>query len=591
MCAINGISWKDEALVKKMNLRSQHRGKDATGVFSEENVTLGHNRLSIIDLDNRASQPMQKDGYAISFNGEIYNFLEIKKELEDSFEFSTQSDTEVILAGYRKWGKEVFSRLNGIFALAIYDPQKDIIVLARDPVGVKPLYVYEGGGKKLAFASEIKSLLEVGVARSLNKEAFSAYMHTLYVPGEETLFKGIKKFPKSTIGIIKNGNISYELFSFVSEKKSISYKNSSELKREVCAAVHRQMVSDRPLGIYLSGGVDSSAVLACAVQKNKNINTYSIGFDLSDEEESEKFNADALLAKKVSNHFGATHHEFFIKPENVLKLWRKAIFHLDEPIANATIASQIALSEEVSKSVIVTLTGDGGDEVFGGYPRYLLARRVLFLQKFIPKFLLRLLPGRFKHLAAEDLEGLYTLFHFQKKKNLSKVLVGDVRVPKFFKEPVVDLLQADRDTWLLGEALMRSDKLSMANGVESRAPLLDLELFEQVKNFPFEKQVELFETKVLLKKAFVQDLPEWLLKQPKRGWFSPGAKWLRSQSLQEEFKEILSPKFAPNVAGLFNWKEVEKMFYEHKEKKAYHATMLLAIIMFQLWAKEYKVSL
>lgn len=590
MCAINGISWKDEALVKRMNARAEHRGKDATGIFSRDDLTLGHNRLSVIDLDTRSSQPMERDGYIISFNGEIYNFVDLKERLKDSFNFSTQSDTEVVLAGYRVWGKEVFSYLNGVYTLAIYDPEKNVTVLARDPLGIKPLYIYQGK-RGIAFASEIKSLLEIGGVNTLDTEAFSEYMHALYVPGEQTLFKDIKKFPKGTIGVIENGKLSHESFSFVSKKEKLSYKDSSNLRREVCLAVQRQMVSDRPIGIYLSGGIDSSAVLACAVEKNKNINTYSIGFDLSDEEESEKFNADSVLAKRISKHFGATHHEFFIKPNDVIRLWKKAIYHLDEPIANATIAPQIALSKEVSKSITVTLTGDGGDEVFGGYPRYLLARRVLFLQKFVPKFLLRLLPGRFKHLAAEDLEELYALFHFQKKKNISRVLSRDVRPPKLFKETVSDLLEADRDTWLLNEALVRSDKLSMAHGVESRAPLLDLELLAQVKDFPFNKQVTLFDTKVLLKKAFAKDLPTWLIRQPKRGWFSPGAKWLRSESLQEEFQEILSPEYAPGVAELFDWEGVKKMFEEHKEKRVYHATMLLAIIMFQLWAKEYKVSL
>lgn len=576
MCAINGISWKDEKLVALMNEKSKHRGPDGTGVFGG---VLGHNRLAIIDLDERASQPMEGSRHVISFNGEIYNYKELREEL-GGHEFKTESDTEVILAGYERWGKEVFSRLNGIFTISIVDKETGETVLARDPVGIKPLYMYEGE-KGVAFSSEIKSLLLVSGERKLNKKAFDAYMHTLYVPAPDTLFFGISKFPSGHVGVIKDGKLSVEKFSY----RAVGERGN--LKDVVCRAVKRQMVSDRPLGIYLSGGIDSSSVLACAKETGADIHTYSIGFALSDEEESEKFNADAKLAKKISEHFGATHHEFFIKPTEVIDLFKKAVFHLDEPIANATIAPQVALSGFVKDTATVVLTGDGGDEVFAGYPRHLMARRMNFVQKFIPSFLLRLLPGKLGKLGVSDVKDQFALFHFQKE--MGRVLAENAIAPSLVKDGD-SLLDADRKTWLVDEALMRSDKLAMANAVESRAPLLDLEVLDFAKDFPFEKQVTLFDTKVLLKKAFASVLPSWVIKQPKRGWFSPGAKWLRHKDLVKELEEILSPEYHPGTKELFNWSGVQEVFTEHKEKRGYHAPLLLALVMFQLWAKEFDIE-
>jgi len=265
MCAINGFNFKDEKLILKMNLVTRHRGPDGTGIFLDEKISLGHNRLSIIDLSEAASQPMfSPDGnLAIIFNGEIYNFSEIKKELKDFYQFKTHSDTEVILAAYKKWGAEAVKKFNGIFTFAIWDKTKEELFLARDHVGLKPLYYFLDAGKFI-FSSEIKAILEHDVPRKLNREAFNIYLRTLYAPAPLTMFEGIHKFPQAHYGVFKNGELKLVKYWEVLEIKYFDkpLKDLAEdLREEVLKSVERQLISDRPIGLYLSGGIDSSAVL------------------------------------------------------------------------------------------------------------------------------------------------------------------------------------------------------------------------------------------------------------------------------------------------------------------------------------------
>ena len=592
MCAINGICWEDISLVQKMNQVTLHRGPDGTAVQTVNGATFGHNRLSIIDPEPRSNQPMQTpDGrFTITYNGEIYNFKELRDTLRDSYEFKTESDTEVILAGFQKWGKEFFNTLNGMYALAIHDHKTGRITLACDPMGIKPLYVAKTN-KGFAFSSEIKGLLEVGISRVLNRQAFDAYMRTLYVPAPLTLFEEVEKFPQGMVGEILDEAIHYSTIEYKPVNKPLSSTDTHGLRIAVGDAVGRQLISDRPLGVYLSGGIDSTSVLAAATEAGGNMDTYSIGFELSEEEESEKFNADSILAKRIAAHFGARHHEFYIAPNDVLGLFEQAVYHLDEPVANATIAAQVALSQKAHESVVVALTGDGGDEVFGGYPRYLLSKRMDVYQTFVPNFVSAMLPSPFKKLGTQSLQARLELFHFQKDHELRSLLH---KLPEFsfeVSDEIKNIMEADRNTWLVDEALLRSDKLGMAHGLETRPPLLDLELVHQVKHIPFEQHVSLFDTKLLLKKAFKNDLPEWVLNQPKRGWFSPGAKWLRHPSLLNTLDEVFSPGYAKGTDTLFNWEGIKSTLSEHRERRAYHGPSLISILMFQLWSKRFNVSL
>jgi asparagine synthase (glutamine-hydrolysing) len=361
------------------------------------------------------------------------------------------------------------------------------------------------------------------------------------------------------------------------------------------AAVARQLVSERPVGLYLSGGIDSSVILASAVKTHPAINSYSIGFSLGEGEESEKFNADAELAKRTAQHFGATHHEFMLSSDDVLSLFTDAARHLDEPIGNATALSQLYLARMVKPTATVVLTGDGGDEMFGGYERYRMAHIAETYGGLVPGFLAQ---GKLEHVHLSGIDRFAQLM-FQKDTEIRRTLSKGVSLPdtkllfadEFKGDIALDLMNADEKHWLVDEALMRSDKMSMAASVEARVPFLDLEVRALARSLPREYLVTPFATKRVLKEAFKDVLPKELLSQPKRGWFSPGAKWLRHPNFVAHAEHAFTPEYAPGVASLIDFASVRSMWEDHREKRAYHYTLLYALLAFQEWAREYKISL
>src|SRR3989344_3466313 len=349
MCAINGFNFFSSGLAQKMNTANRHRGPDDTGVFTEEGISLGSNRLKIIDLSEKAAQPMKSfdEREVIVFNGEIYNFKDLKKELQGFYPFKSESDTEVILAAYRKWGEDCVKKFNGIFAFAIWDRMKREIFLARDHNGIKPLYYYLDGGKFI-FSSEIKSILEHEVPRRLNREAFNHYLRVLYVPEPLTMFEGIYKFPQASRALFKDGKLFIEKYWSAEPGNYIDISREhleEELRNRLERAVKTQFISDRPLGLYLSGGIDSSVVLRNMAETHDSIDTFSIGFNLKESEQREKFNADFELAKRSAAFFGANHHEVLISPNEVWALFERAVWHMDEPISNPTAVAMLKLSE------------------------------------------------------------------------------------------------------------------------------------------------------------------------------------------------------------------------------------------------------
>ena len=375
MCGISGFNFKDEALIKKMNEVTRYRGPDATGIFLADKISLGNNRLSIIDLDSSANQPMEDTTgrYVIVYNGEVYNYRELKKELKDSYSFRTESDTEVILASFIKWGTLCVEKLNGIFAFAIWDKEKEELFLARDHAGIKPLYYYLDQGKFI-FASEIKSILEHPVSRILNREAFGLYFQLFYVPAPLTMFQGISKFPLGSFGLFKNGNLALSSYTYsvLPPRENIKTKSQAvqETKNVVTQSVCSQMVSDRPVGIFLSGGLDSNIILASLKSSGyKNIDTFSIGFELNSKQAEDKFNTDFNLARRSSEFFGTRHHEVTLGHEEIPQLFEDVVWHLDEPVAVPTALSVLKLSRYATDKVKVILTGNGGDELFLGYER------------------------------------------------------------------------------------------------------------------------------------------------------------------------------------------------------------------------------
>ena len=574
-----------------MNDATRHRGPDGTQVASLGAVTLGFNRLAIIDLSPRGMQPMTShDGrYTIVFNGEIYNYRELKNELA-GYPFTSESDTEVIIAAYTLWGQRAFSKLNGMFALAIYDKEKDELVLARDPVGIKPLY-YHYDHDQLTFSSEIKGIVAAGVAPKLNTVALSEYLQFLYVPAPETMFEGIKSLLPGKTVIYNSGEIRIEPYAeWPAADPAVSYHDARErVHKTVTEAVTRQMVSDRPLGIYLSGGVDSSIILSVAAQVQKNINTYSVAFDLTDDEEQKKFNADAVLAEATAAHFGASHHEYHLSSDNALALIEEAVYHLDQPLANATAIAQHFLARQVKPTATVVLTGDGGDELFGGYERYRMALVAERYGKYLPSFVTSLHP-RLRHLHLTG-SGRYLQLMTQKADVISRVYRGQRARQSFADEfssgtIASNLMRADERHWLVDEALMRGDAMSMAAGVEARVPLLDLEVRALAHALPESYKITPWATKRILKDAFKHVLPQNVLHQPKRGFFSPTAKWLRHPKMDQFVHDAIQS--LPDT--LFNKAEIQKVIADHRERRVYQAPLILALALCGAWMRRYTVS-
>lgn len=603
MCAINGFNFKNEELILKMNQVTSHRGPDGTGIFLDDNVSLGHNRLSIIDLFERASQPMKSfDGkQVVVFNGEIYNFKELKKELE--YPFATESDTEVILAAYKKWGHNCVKKLNGIFAFAIWDKEKEELFLARDHTGIKPLYYYHdtstcSGQSKFIFSSEIKAILEHSMEKNILKESLNFYFHLNYIPQPFTIFKNIFKLSSASYAVLKNGKLEIKNY-WQPDFNSISGRKK-EIKKKILetidSSVKIQMTSDRPLGIFLSGGIDSSSILYFASKySGSRVKTFSVGFDIPGEDN--KFNADFNLARKTAKFFSANHHEFLVSGKDILNNIEKAVYHIDEPISNHTQVVTMLLSKYAADKVTVVLGGDGGDEIFGGYDRYRLSKIISDYQK-LPTFARKILSPFSEKL---DMCGAqkYLSFMSQGGSALERVVKQDFinykNIEKFFDDNYFSARNLDYEnnfmftdfkTWLADESLIRTDKMSMAYGLEERVPFLDYRLIELGYSIPSKYKVSYFNTKIILKEAMRPFLPEYLFNQPKRGWFTPMAKWLRTD-LKDFAYEVLSLDYCPATQEFFDFTAVRKILDDHIEKRKYNLNLIWSLITFQLWYKRF----
>ncbi|MBI5004025.1 asparagine synthase (glutamine-hydrolyzing) [Candidatus Kaiserbacteria bacterium] len=606
MCGINGFNWEERELIDKMNDTTKHRGPDGTGAYCGGGVSLGHNRLAIIDLRPEAAQPMTSaDGNTtIVFNGEIYNFQELKKELAD-YPYKTMGDTEVILAAYQKWGTDAFTRLNGIFAFAIWDAAQKKLILARDRGGVKPLY-YHSDGKRLIFSSEIKAILDHDIARELDRESLVHYLRVLYVPAPHTMFRQIKKLEPGHMLTLQGGVMSMRSFVDPAHGAYTGRITDTALREVIDAAVTRQLVSDRPLGIYLSGGFDSSIILDSASRVRSSINTFSTGFTLDADETPEKYNTDQALARRTAEYYGATHHEVMLSSDDVAEIFERMVWHLDEPTGNTTAIPMMCLAHFTKPLATVVCGGDGGDELFGGYERYRLSLLSSYYRMLPPP--LRAIGDRLNSKVGklDTAPGVdrFARFLFQKDDVLTRVLRSGTQLDvtrsffkdKFFAKPMKGsfediFMDVDRRSWLVDESLMQTDKMSMSAGVEARVPFLDNEVVAFAARIPRSQKLTLTQSKRMLKRAFRGRLPEYLYSEPKRGWFPPAGRWLRHERFGALAREILSPSYCEATRDLFQWDEIEAMLKGHQDSSEYHLTMLWALMVFQSWAKQYRITL
>ena len=629
MCGITGWANVDSQVPKKFGdeeqLRSMcekivHRGPDSEGIWIGNGVALGMRRLAIIDL-KFGDQPVwnrEKTVVAI-MNGEIYNFREIRKNLEQKgYKFHTESDTEILPNLYEEYGESFVNHLNGMFAIAIWDAKKEKLLLARDRFGQKPLY-YGVFDNKLFFASEIKALLaHEEIQREIDPEALNQYLSYDYVPAPLSIYKGIKKLPAAHTLIWSKGEINiseYWKLSFKKIEKQPSIKEAAQQLRDIISdSVNMRLVSDVPLGVLLSGGIDSSTIAAFAQRHtSKKIKTFSIGFDEDSFDESK-------YAREVANHLGTEHFEEKLSVKTAQNLISEIGKWLDEPLADASLIPTYLLSKFVRKNVTVALGGDGGDEIFAGYPMY-FGHKVSNIYKTIPKFIragiiepiVNKLPTKTDNLSFD-----YKVKRFVSSANYDQIAQHHSWFGSFTKdgksklfseefkratnadvyenarkllgandaENYIEQMQfLDMKYYLAEDILTKVDRASMAVSLEVRAPFLDHRIAEYAASLPANYKLNGNVTKYVLKKAVRDLLPKSIIKRPKKGFGVPIAKWLKG-SLNPLMHETLSAERLKKQ-NLFNEKYVRSLINEHELGSVNNYKQLWTLIVFQLWYENF----
>ncbi len=616
MCGINGFTFKDEALLDRMLQTTKHRGPDDQGAWFGENISLGHNRLSIIDLSAAGHQPMASasGNLIITYNGELYNFQELKQELAGRYDWRTKTDTEVILAAYQIWGYECVKKFNGMFAFAIWDKNRQELFLARDQMGIKPLYYY-GDGTRFIFSSEIKGILCHPVERKLNHKAANIFFRLLYVPEPMTPWENIYKLPAAHYAVVRAGAVEtkryWQIYSFDVLKDKTQIKE--QIRQTFTRAVSRQLVSDKPLGLYLSGGIDSTALLgAMSAISPHPVRTFSVGFDIK--EQWDKYNSDFKLAKRSSQWFGSEHHEILIGPRDIKDNFEKVVWHADDLVTNHTQPTMYTLAVAAKKNVDVFLTGDGGDEIFAGYDRYYLNTWLSRLQ-FIPRawrrnwlseqlFKWRGKSDLYEKMNTESFIDRWAVFMLQKEAwvarflkpdfnngQITKKVIGAKFAPGggrvFPKDLTKGLMYADLTTWLVDDALNRGDRMSMAHGLEARVPFLDIDLVSLAMDIPARFNLgSRQQGKRLLREALKEYIPDFIYNEPKRGWFSPVAKWLRGD-LRDWAEAILSPGYNESAGEFLDFAAINDIWQKHLNGEKYALNTIWSLLTWQVWYRKF----
>ena len=593
MCGINGFNFSDQELIKKMMAFTKNRGPDANGIYSENEVTLSHDRLSIIDLSSKANQPMNYKNYIISFNGEIYNYKNLKKELEETgAKFRTNSDTEVILRLFDKFGVHSFKKLSGIFAICIWDKLKKKIYLVRDTIGIKPIYYHYNKFKnKFIFSSSIKSILLSLDSKEVNEKAFIFYSNFGRNDDVETMFKGVFKLLPGELLIFDNSGIHKQKLLNI-ELKNNNLSNY-QIKEVIEDSIESQLVSDVPIALSLSGGIDSNIVYSAMRKKLNNFNIYSFYF-----KDYEKFNEDFNVAKVNANFYKNNfipieigHNEFSDNAEKIVDI-------LEEPSGNDCSVLNYSMSKKISEKILIT--GDGGDEVFTGYDKYRSIHLINFLRKFnFLKFID--LKSKYKNLNRlfyKNPKDLYLSFSHQNifknlnlyYKNFKLLEQNDLFLNHTKNLELENTLNSislmDLDLIIPNEYLLRNDKIFMNEGVEVRVPLLDLNLINNLLNInEFKKFQYSFKSKGLVKKIFKNDIHKVVRR--KWGLGSPYAKWMKGP-LQEFLKQILNKDYYSNSKNYFNFDEINKLISLHKEKY-YNPNLLWSLAMMQIFLRNFRL--
>ncbi|MBI2996199.1 MAG: asparagine synthase (glutamine-hydrolyzing) [Candidatus Melainabacteria bacterium] len=626
MCGIVGIigSSTIESDFNEITDLLQHRGPDDRGtVVLDKKVFLGHRRLSVIDLSLNARQPMSNEDKSIwiTYNGEVYNFLELRRNLQDiGCKFKSKSDTEVILKLYETKGESCVNDLNGMFAFAVYDSRKNQIFIARDRLGIKPLY-YANYNGNLVFASEIKAILATNlIPKEINWQSVYNYFSFSFVPNPATAFKNIKQLPPAhylTFNLVKNElNIQKYWEPFSEIKNNYSYFELKErLRFYLEDSVKMQLVSDVPLGVFLSGGIDSTILAALATKHSlKKLKTFTVTFP---QEELVQYD-ESKRAKYVSEFFNSEHLELPVestKSEEITEL----ISCFDQPFGNPTFYLSYLISKLTKEHVTVTLTGVGGDELFGGYSRYKVLRFAKLINSFPDLFtnvalkMCDLIPREKFSPLLRRMKLLFSSFgsSFSKQYMMWSYYFSDLEKSKLFLpsfsqnkiiKPSISLINnylnhskdlnvinsieyLDLNMFLVDNLLEYTDKTTMAFGLESRVPFLDHRIVELSLAIPGKYKVSSLNSKIILKDTFSDLLPSSIKKMPKKGFSAPIYIWIEKY-FDFYFEKILSKSYL-DKQGIINWDYVQALRREHKCKKDDNSMKLFSIIMFDVWYKKY----
>ena len=629
MCGICGVAGEGVAsgtgLVRRMCEAQVHRGPDDEGSIHLDGVTLGMRRLSIIDLEG-GHQPIHNEDSTIWViqNGEIYNHLELRHQLATAgHSFSTQSDTEVLVHGYEQWGQGMLERLNGMFAFALLDRPRGLLLLARDRMGIKPLH-YAIHGRRLLFASELKALLcDPALRRGIDPAALDQYLALEYVPSPACIVRGINKLPPAHSLIWSLADNTPRLRRYWApdlaagerEAKARSLdEHCEELRAVLRESVRKEMISDVPIGVFLSGGIDSSAVTAMMTQLGGDVKSFSVGF-------SERSFDEAPYARQVARHLGTEHRELTLEPAMLLDLIPKLPTLLDEPLGDASIIPTYLLSAFTRQHVKVALGGDGGDELFAGYPT-MRAHRLAGYYRRAPRLLRERLVGpvvrrlpvsrnnmsfdfrakRFvsgaPYPVAERHQRWMGSFGAEERSALlseelraqvaadgrldpAAAVLGDAGL----REPLNQVLLMDMRLYLENDILVKLDRASMMASLEGRVPLLNNDFVEYATRLPLDLKLRGLRSKYLFKRALRGILPASILRRPKKGFGIPVAHWFRGP-LKEQMLSVLSPERIARK-GFFDPAAVARLIDDHLAGRRDVRKQLWTLFAFDLWHDGY----
>jgi len=598
VCGIAGFNWKDNGTIEAMTEAMRHRGPDDRGTYLDDKVSLGHTRLAILDLSPKGHQPMYFQNLAIVFNGEIYNFQEIRDEIQTlGYKFTSGTDTEVILAAYHRWGDKCVEKFNGMWAFCIYDRDKQTLFISRDRFGIKPLYYYFDG-QRFIFASELKAIKKHRISLETDPAGVNFFFYQKYIGGDFTIYKNCRKLKPSHSILFdlntKKLSISkhYDLEAEIAKRQDIAIDDRLGMVEEILSdAVMKRLIADVPVGSFLSGGVDSSLISAIIAKNKKDFDTFSIGF------KDQSYN-ELEFSKIAAEYIKTAHHyEYMDVNEDIIQ---QVIGAMDEPFGDSSVFPTYLLSKITRQRVTVSLSGDAGDEVFGGYDTYMAYK----LAKFVPapvaglsRFLANMIPPSDRKVTLgfkmkrflrdfdvgcnrRHLNWMATFTEANRKDLLTNGFIPDEQlIPCGGEDSLLSVQLNDIHNYLAEDILKKVDFASMLVSLEARVPYLDYRLVPLVLSLPDKYKIRCLTTKWFLKRIADKYLPRQIVHRTKRGFTVPVSTWVKNSGLIREF--LTNRKYYEH--NLLNYDYVQQMLNAHIVNRADNARQLWLAFVFNCW--------